>query len=108
MDRRQSSVANQHPLPAVSCKWTDLSAQDVETKLKTLGLYINTPERAVICRRCQYALQPSGEAVTRHLGEKHNLPAKERRGLTAYIQSLKLPNPNNLPMRPMALSRIHT
>ena len=99
MDSRRISLTNRHPPPSGAREWAGLSAQDIETKLTILGLYINTPERAVICRKCQYALQPAGDAVTRHLGEKHKLPARERRGVTAYIHSLELPDPNKLPVR---------
>jgi hypothetical protein len=64
-----------------------------------LSLYINRPEPAIICTSCQYALSPSGEAVTKHLWEKHQIASNLREGLTVYVQLLKLPNPNKLNLR---------
>ena len=79
--------------------WTSLPAAEVVRRLIALGLYLNAPERAVICTRCQYALQPAGEAVSKHLWEKHTVPTEARDGLNAFIRSLDLPNPNSLDQR---------
>ncbi|KAK5109833.1 hypothetical protein LTR85_002038 [Meristemomyces frigidus] len=69
-------------------------------RLEGLGLHLNTPEPALMCYRCRYALKPTAAAVSNHLGEKHAVPAKSRRGLPVLIRSLHLPNPNTLPGRP--------
>lgn len=71
----------------------------IDYKLTPLGLCFNQPEAAIVCMQCEYALQPSGDCVTRHLGEKHSIPAYARRGLTPLIRELNLPNPNELPSR---------
>jgi hypothetical protein len=76
--------------------WSFMSEKDVALKLDKLGLVLNRPEPALICRRCKYALQPSGVRVSRHLAEKHNVPASDRTELATYIDSLCLPNPNLL------------
>lgn len=80
--------------------WLDLSPDRRKQRLDALGLYLNSPEPAIICRLCRFALKPFGDRVTRHLGEKHDVPKAARRGLTAFIRSLDLPDPNKLPLRP--------
>jgi hypothetical protein len=45
--------------------WRELTAETVVNRLISLGLYLNSPECAIICTRCQYALQPAGEAVSK-------------------------------------------
>jgi hypothetical protein len=67
--------------------------------MAVLGLYINRPEPAIICTSCQYALSPSGEAVTKHLWEKHQIAPGVREGLMAYVRLLGLPDPNKLSLR---------
>ncbi|KAK1950832.1 hypothetical protein LY78DRAFT_708415 [Colletotrichum sublineola] len=71
--------------------------------LDVLGLSLNAPEPALICRPCGYALKPFGERVSRHLAEKHNVPQSERRGLNGLIKSIGLPDPNEIPLRPDGL-----
>jgi hypothetical protein len=61
--------------------------------------YLNCPERAIICTRCQYALQPAGESVSKHLWEKHGTSQDEREGLNVFVRSLRLQDPNTLPLR---------
>lgn len=64
-----------------------------------LGLYYDKVEPVLICQQCRYALKPSSETVTRHLGEKHRISASARRGLNRFVASLRLPDPNKLPLR---------
>ncbi|KAK3898244.1 hypothetical protein C8A05DRAFT_47376 [Staphylotrichum tortipilum] len=71
----------------------------LERHLAELGLVINVPEPAVICRPCGYALQPTGACVTRHLAEKHAVPKRLRAGLSPFVDSLRLPDPNTLSLR---------
>jgi len=80
--------------------WRELSAETVVNRLISLGLYLNSPECAIICTHCQYALQPAGEAVSKHLWEKHEVPLNQRVGLNSFVGSLHLPDPNVLPSRP--------
>jgi hypothetical protein len=80
--------------------WRELAAETVVSRLISLGLYLNSPECAIICTRCQYALQPAGEAVSKHLWEKHEVPLNQRVGLNSFVRSLHLPDPNVLPSRP--------
>lgn len=81
-------------------RWSRLSPEELQSRLAGLGLVINSPEQTVICSKCQYALQPKGECVVRHLADKHQVPKGLRTGLAAYIQFLRLPDPNTLPLRP--------
>ena len=73
--------------------------EDAQQRLEALDLVLHRPELAIICRQCGYALQPSGETVSRHLAQKHQVSITARRGLTALIRSLNLPDPNELPVR---------
>ncbi|KAK2005545.1 hypothetical protein LZ32DRAFT_597022, partial [Colletotrichum eremochloae] len=68
-------------------------------RLDALGLCLNTPELALICRPCGYALKPFGERVSRHLAEKHDVPKSERRGLSGLVKSIRLPDLNDIPLR---------
>ena len=70
-------------------------------KLASLGLYYNqSPKPAIICIQCGFALKPGTDRISRHLGEKHNIPKQRRHGLNRLIQSLSLPDPTSLPLRP--------
>lgn len=82
--------------------WERLDSESLDRQLACLGLCRNRPEPAIICRPCQYALQASGEAVAKHLWEKHQIPPEARKGLTPFVRSLRLPDPNQLPRRPDA------
>ena len=75
-------------------------ANSVRAKLGPLGPYLNSPKRALIYVHYYYALQPSKDAITRHLGEKRGIIISERRGLAAIIYHLCLPDPNTLANRP--------
>lgn len=76
--------------------WSLMNESDLTQKLCRLGLVLNRPEPALICRQCKYALQPSGIRVSKHLAEKHSISASERKELVSYVDSLHLPNPNLL------------
>ncbi|KNB18453.1 hypothetical protein FOXG_22240 [Fusarium oxysporum f. sp. lycopersici 4287] len=67
-------------------------------KLESLGLYYNSPEPAIICIGCSFAINPT--RAPRHPGDKHHIPKSARRGLKPLIYSLNLPNPETLPLRP--------
>jgi hypothetical protein len=81
---------------APSHNWRDL---DPEGLLASLGLCLNKPESVIICIRCKYALIPSGEGVSKHLGNKHGVSAAARRGLKTFIVSLDFPDPNKVALR---------
>ncbi|EXK79045.1 hypothetical protein FOQG_16313 [Fusarium oxysporum f. sp. raphani 54005] len=66
-------------------------------KLESLGLYYNSPEPAIICIECGFAINPT--RAPRHPGDKHHIPKAARRGLKHLIYSLNLPNPETLPLR---------
>ncbi|KAK4119434.1 hypothetical protein N657DRAFT_626687, partial [Parathielavia appendiculata] len=87
-------------LPPLRCRWSHLQEEERDRRLAAVGLVVNTPERALICRPCGYALQPNGDCVTRHLADKHAIPKHLRDGLFFFIRSLSLPDPNTLPLRP--------
>jgi hypothetical protein len=76
--------------------WSLMNEKDLAHKLHKLGLIVNRPEPALICRECRYALQPSGIRVSKHLAENHAVPASNRKELVSYVYSLDLPNPNLL------------
>ncbi|KAJ9412270.1 hypothetical protein QL093DRAFT_2595623 [Fusarium oxysporum] len=67
-------------------------------KLESLGLYYNSPEPAIICVECGFAINPT--RAPRHPGDKHHITKSARRGLKPLIYSLNLPNPETLPLQP--------
>ncbi|KAK4073268.1 hypothetical protein Purlil1_13123 [Purpureocillium lilacinum] len=69
-------------------------------KLRALGLHYNEPERAILCSRCGFALKADADRVSRHLGEKHRVLGKARKGLNHLVQNLQLPDPCSLQARP--------
>lgn len=72
--------------------WSLMNENDLTQKLQRLGLILNRLEPALICQQGKYALQPSGIRVSKHLAEKHAIPASERKELVSYIDSLHLAN----------------
>ncbi|KAH7119368.1 hypothetical protein B0J13DRAFT_403719, partial [Dactylonectria estremocensis] len=70
------------------------------TKLDRLGLYFNSPEPAIICKECGYAITADKDRVSRHLGEIHQVDKPARRGLNKLVRSLNLPDPKDLCPRP--------
>jgi hypothetical protein len=64
--------------------------------LSGIGLVLCKSDQVLICSPCQYALQPSGQTVSKHLWERHSLPAKDRAGLNAFVRGLDLPDPNTI------------
>ncbi|KAG5788003.1 hypothetical protein H9Q69_012933 [Fusarium xylarioides] len=66
-------------------------------QLNSLGLYLNQPEPAMLCIHCKFALKADGDRVSRHLGERHGISKLARRGLNAFIHTLRLPDPETLP-----------
>ena len=78
--------------------WKSLPLEQAERRLEALGLHYNQPEQALICTRCKYALKPSGETVSKHLWEKHQISPEERHGLSAYVKDLQFTDPNQLPL----------
>jgi hypothetical protein len=76
--------------------WNVLSELDVDSKFLALGLYWDKDAGAIICIKCKYALQTKGERVSRHLGDKHDIPPTVRKGLSAFMKYLSLPDPNQI------------
>ncbi|KAK1613526.1 hypothetical protein BDP81DRAFT_513408 [Colletotrichum phormii] len=72
-------------------------------RLEALQLHLNEPELVLICRPCGYALKPFEERVSRHLAEKHDVPKRQRRGLSTLVKSLRLGDPNDVALRPDGL-----
>ncbi|KAH6975859.1 hypothetical protein EDB80DRAFT_757642 [Ilyonectria destructans] len=62
-------------------------------KLDRLGLYFNSPEPAIICKECGYAITAGKDRVSRHLGGIHQVDKPARRGLNKLIRSLNHPDP---------------
>jgi hypothetical protein len=88
------------PQPKSTSVWTHLPKEEVCQRLSSIDLALYESDRVLICTRCKYALQPSGQTVSKHLWEKHFLPAKERVGLNLFVRNLDLPDPNTVPKRP--------
>jgi hypothetical protein len=84
--------------PAVR-SWKSLSGQELHQRLTSLGLVLDTQEKVIICTTCQYALKPS-DAVSKHLGDRHDISTKARHGLSAFVKQLQLPDPSRLEPRP--------
>ena len=82
-----------------SQEWESLPEEDIRCRLIVLGLHWDKDAGAIICISCQYALQTKGERVSKHLGERHDIPAKARKGLSAFMKHLSLPDPNQLDLR---------
>ncbi|KAH7228377.1 hypothetical protein B0J15DRAFT_411279 [Fusarium solani] len=68
-------------------------------QLDRLGLHLNQPERAILCIQCKFALKADGGRIARHLGERHGISKLARRGLGPFMRSLRLPDPEKLPVR---------
>jgi hypothetical protein len=88
------------PQPESADVWTQLPRDESRRRLDSIGLVLSESDRILICKHCRYALQPSGQTVSKHLWEKHLLPARDRAGLNAFIRSLALQDPNTVPKRP--------
>ncbi|KAF4470866.1 hypothetical protein FALBO_2224, partial [Fusarium albosuccineum] len=67
-------------------------------RLEKLGLHYNSPEPAIICTQCGFAINPN--RASRHPGDKHDIPKSARWGLKPLISSLALPDPASLALRP--------
>jgi hypothetical protein len=87
------------PRPEPTDVWTHLPDEEVCRRLSSTGLALYESDRVLLCTRYKYALQPSGQTVSKHLWEKHFLPAKERAGLNLFVSNLNLPDPNLVPKR---------
>lgn len=93
-------MAEPPPLPPLIVRsWKSLSSEELGQKLTSLGLIFDRKEKVIICTKCQYALKPS-DAVSKHLGDKHEINAKERHGLHASVEQLQLLDPKKLEPRP--------
>lgn len=84
--------------PAVR-NWKSLSGQEPHQRLNFLSLVLDTEEKVIICKKCQYALKPS-DAVSEHLGNRQEISAKAHHGLNAFVKQLQLPDPSRLQPRP--------
>lgn len=83
-------------LPTV---WDDLSKDEVDRRFESIGLVLCRPDQVLICISCKYALQPSGQTVSKHLWEKHSTSARDRVGLKGFVCRLALPDPNTIAKR---------
>jgi hypothetical protein len=85
--------------PAVR-SWKSLSGQEVRQRLTSLGFILDIREKVIICTKCQYALKPSN-AVSKNLGDKHDISAKACHGLNAFVRANKLePRPDGRALHP--------
>ncbi|KAL5434706.1 hypothetical protein PMIN06_011321 [Paraphaeosphaeria minitans] len=74
----------------------------MSTPLARCDLYADVENRALICRKCKYALATSGSQVTTHLDKKHYVSKELRKGLTRYLRQhpCGFKDPNAIPIRP--------
>ncbi|KAF2715921.1 hypothetical protein K431DRAFT_236565 [Polychaeton citri CBS 116435] len=79
--------------------WNVLLEFVVDSKLLALGLHWDKDAGAIICTKWRYVLQTKGDRVSRHLGDKHDVPPTLRKGLSAFMKYLSLPDPNQIPPR---------
>lgn len=79
--------------------WASLPHAGQVGQLATLGLHLNEPEAVIICTVCKYAIQTGADRVSRHLSEKHEVDQAARRGLGAFLRSLRLADPDKLKPR---------
>ena len=65
-------------------------------------LYVDVESRALICRKCKYALATASSQVTTHLDKKHHVSKELRKGLTRYLRqhSCEFTDPSSIPIRP--------
>lgn len=47
--------------------WENLTPEEADNRLGTFQLFLNEPERALICIHCRYALKPSSGTVSKRL-----------------------------------------
>jgi hypothetical protein len=86
-------------------KWYTLTPTERQTRLDALHLEIilcpltNRGSQSILaCRACGYILSPRANSVNKHLKEKHRLPADRYRGLTTFLRTLRLNDPQDLPL----------
>jgi hypothetical protein len=77
--------------------WSALNLEQRRRRLRSLSLELTSPECSIICLTCGYALSPRANGVSRHLWEKHQIPKCTRNGLSRFLRSLCLLDPNSLP-----------
>lgn len=75
------------PKSNVPDAWNDLSSDEIAQRLIDLGLVLCKADRVLVCVHCKYSLQPSGQIVSKHLREKHSLPASL--GLGVQFRALR-------------------
>lgn len=77
--------------------WGWKSLDELNQQLEPLSLYVNSPEPAILCRICKYALKPNGKSntVTRHLS-KHGISIQQHKRLAEFIRTLRVPDPQTL------------
>jgi hypothetical protein len=73
--------------------------EQAEEAFGRLVLFLNQPEPCIICIACRYALNPSAEAVSKHLWSVYETPPTARKGLNRMVKSLQFTNPSTLPVR---------
>ncbi|KAJ0134288.1 Actin cytoskeleton-regulatory complex protein PAN1 [Fusarium oxysporum f. sp. albedinis] len=68
--------------------------------LRGLELHYDISYQAIICLPCGFALKTDDDCVGCHLKEKHGISKKRRGKLNTLVNSLHLPDPDELPKRP--------
>ncbi|KAM5527061.1 hypothetical protein FOXYSP1_20573 [Fusarium oxysporum f. sp. phaseoli] len=69
----------------------------VSSKSSSLSLYYNSPEPAIICIKCRFAINHT--RAPWYPGDKYHISKSARRGLKPLIYSPNFPNPKTPPLR---------
>ncbi|KAG4277085.1 hypothetical protein FPRO04_14179 [Fusarium proliferatum] len=76
----------------------NITPSQVQT-LRRLELHYDISFQAIICIPCGFALKTDDDRVGRHLKEKHGISKKRRQKLNTLVNSLHLPDLDELPKR---------
>ncbi|KAH7074967.1 hypothetical protein BKA63DRAFT_444495, partial [Paraphoma chrysanthemicola] len=79
-----------------------MDRDSMSTLLARCDLYVDVESRALICRRCKYALATANSQVTTHLDRKHRVSKELRKGLTRCLRQhpSEFKDPSSIPLRP--------
>lgn len=78
-----------------------MDRDSMSTLLARCELYVDVESRALICRRCKYALATANSQVTTHLDRKHCVSKELRKGLTRCLRQhpSEFKDPSSIPLR---------
>jgi hypothetical protein len=80
--------------------WAELTPEQVKCHLSVIHLVLHRPTpttQCLICRTCGYALSTRANGVSQHLKNLHQTPIQFRANVNAYLRSLGLVQPEDIP-----------